>query len=49
MRKMVKQFKSIQCEEAAQEFYGVDVLLTHLRFCKSASGIYSIHLNLCPH
>lgn len=35
------------CEKAAQEFYGVDILPSHLHFCKGASGIYSLHLNLC--
>lgn len=45
----VKQFKYIYCGEAAQVFYGVDILLAHLYFCKWASGIYSLHLNLCLH
>lgn len=45
----VKQFKYIYCEEAAQECYGVDTLLAHLYFCKCASGIYNLHLNLCLH
>lgn len=45
----VQQFKYIYCEEAAQELYGVDVLLAHLYFCKCTSGIYSLHLILCLH
>lgn len=38
----VKQFKYIYCEKAAQELYGVDILLAH--FCKCTSGIYSLQL-----
>lgn len=45
----VKQFKYIYCGEAAHEFYGVDILLAYFYFCKCASGIYSLHLDLCLH